>query len=140
MNVFGVPIPTLKIFLERIEGGVGENAVLRGPNAGDQRGMARVGHGGDDAGHSFSVGAFLEEAAEVGQFSAMSVGGGYAIGTHAVDGDKQEDGRGRFLGRGAREAKEWSGENQAENEKETGNFGMRRVFVHFGGKDTANSA
>ncbi len=115
-------------------------AVLRGPDAGDQRGVAGVGDGGDDAGDSFGVSALLEEAAEVGHFGAVSVGGGYVVRAHAIDGDDQEDGRGIFLGRGEGEPKELCGKNGGESKNEADNFWLRGGFIHIAGKNTANLA
>src|SRR5262249_28010622 len=94
VNVFGIPIPAFFIFLERIEGGVGKDVVLRGPDASDERGVARVGERGDDPRPAFGGGAFFQEAAEVGNFGAVGVGGGDVVGAHAVDGNHDQEWRG----------------------------------------------
>jgi hypothetical protein len=102
-DVLGVPIPAAGIFPERIEGGVGVDAVRGGRDAGDERSVAGIGDGGHDAVNSRGVRALAEEAAQRGDFQSVGVGVKNVFGLEAVDGNENDGGtRGRFLCEGGR--------------------------------------
>ena len=72
------------------------------PHAGDERGVARIGHRRDDAFHAVGEGAVLQKAAEIGDPRLVAVRGGDVVGPEAVDGDQEKKGTRRLLGATAR--------------------------------------
>src|SRR5262249_30123151 len=92
-NVLGVPVPARLVRAERVERRVGEDAVSARPDPGDERGVARIGHGGNDPDHALGVRPFLHEAPELGDLEPARVGGGDVVGPESVDRDQDDERR-----------------------------------------------
>ena len=116
-DVFRVPVPASLVLAPGVEGGIGEDAVHGRPHAGDERGVARIGHRRDDAFHAVGEGAVLQKAAEIGDLRLVAVRGGDVVRAEAVDGDQQEERTRRLLGSTAR------GEDRPDREEQKDNAG-----------------
>ncbi len=108
-----------EILAERIERGVGADAVPGRRDAGDERGVAGVGYGGNDAVNAGGVRAFAEETAKRRDFQAVGVGVENVFGLEAVNGDEDDGGtRRRFLREGGRSEEQGAKNSERESKPE----------------------
>jgi len=88
-NLRRIPVPGAAELLERIEDLVVGDAVLGGPYAGEQRGVAGISDRRPDADHAFGISAVAQQSAEVGNLHAVLVGMGDVLRLEAINGDHQ---------------------------------------------------
>ena len=84
-NIFRIPIPALKIFLQRIECRICVNSVLRRPHSGHQRGMTGISDRRHHALHPVRIRALLQNLPQIRNLRSMRIGLRHVVGPQPID-------------------------------------------------------